>query len=74
MAEIWKCCPGGAEVDLDELRAKECSVMCLMCGRFFYGPKTGADRYYRLDVMKTRPGDFIVDRIDALRSRREAQS
>lgn len=71
MAEFWKCCPGGAEVDLDELRANEGSVMCILCGRFFYGPKTGASAYYRTDIMATRPGDLIVDRIEALRQYQE---
>ena len=62
MPEIWKCCPGGAEVDLDNLRKNEGSVMCLKCGRFFYGPKMGMQRLKRTDIMASRPGDFIVDR------------
>lgn len=62
MAENWKCCPGGAEVDLDKLRATENSVMCIKCGRMFYGPKTGSARFNRQDIMQTRAGDLIVDR------------
>lgn len=62
MAEIWKCCPGGVEVDLDSLREKEGSVMCLKCGRFFYGPKTGMAALQRNDIAASRPGDLIVDR------------
>lgn len=63
--EIWKCCPGGAEVDFDRLRAKEGVVLCIRCGRLYLGPKTGEERRKRQDILALRPGDCVVPpRID----------
>ena len=62
MTEIWKCCPGGAEIDFDRLRKEEGTVMCIKCGRFYYGPKTGEARRQRpsRDMLALRARDCIV--------------
>ncbi len=62
MADLWKCCLGGAVVDLDELRSEKISaVWCVICGRFFYSPKCSAQHRKRHDILRLRPGDFTMD-------------
>jgi ribosomal protein L34E len=61
MTDIFQCCPGGATVDQNEIRRTENIVMCLRCGRFICGPKTGAERAQRSDIVRLRPGDVVID-------------
>lgn len=64
-ATAFLCCPGGAVVNLENLISHPCdSVVCLRCGRGFYGSKTMTAHRARTgirDIMAPRPGDLIVD-------------
>lgn len=60
MADVFECCPGGAKVDLDEIRNGVIgSFMCLSCGRWFLSERS-AKRLYNCLPSGPQQGDVIV--------------
>lgn len=55
---MYKCCPKGAEVDIDALATKQTGVvLCLACCRWFIGPGSPLYGVWH----STMPGDLYID-------------